>query len=438
MNRTKNLLPASFKGISFLVRNEVLSEGGRRIILHDYPNSSERFVEDQGELPPKFSVTAFVTGANFKDNSEKLERALNEKGKGVLSMPTFGSKRVFALPYRKDASQKDVGEIRFELEFVQGRSVSGPSAASKTTQTVYSQGDTARKSISDVLKRIWSIPSETPNVISSQFDLRQFSDAIGKITTVVSNSGDINSTINRIKVNSPSIIRNAVDLADYFIGDSSQKENTGLWQLVSRGLSAGRGIATLIELTRFGSQLSLSLSDIKRAYVSESSDTSDTDVPLWDETTSGRIIRNDNRLNLINAGRVSALVTAYEQIAAASYNTDQEIEETRFLIEDEHQRVMRDDTDDRDIIQSDSEVRKAVEAVRISALEILDQKEQATYSLTTINNVIPVSSFLEAYVLYGETFKTTTELNNRGFEIRDLNPTLAADKLIGNVTVLQS
>ena len=423
MTRLKKLLPASFKGIPFLVKNEVLSEGGRRIILHDYPNSSERFVEDQGELPPKFSMTAFVTGPDFIDRAEQLERALREEGKGSLSMPTFGIKKLYALPYRKDASQKEVGEIRFELEFVAGRSISGPAVSPKTPKTVYSQGDIAIEKIGNTLSEQWIIPNTTVNVKAAQYDLEQYTRAISKISTILSNPNELETISKFIYANSPSIVRSGIDISSSFVGD--------LCQTVSVGLSAGKGISKLLNLTSFGSELSLSLSDVLNAVVG-------FDIPLWNQTTAQRIIRNRNRMSLVTAGRVAMLATSYEQAADTTYKTDAEIEEVRSSLESEHQRLMIEDTSDDTTVQAQPEVRNAIEELRNSALNVLGQKEQSVYSLTTITNNVPVSSFVQSYTLYAEDFQLSTEVCARGLELRELNPTLPADKLVGEITVFQS
>lgn len=431
MTRIRNLLPASWKGIPFFVRSEVLTEGGRRIVLHDYPNSSERFVEDLGQLPPKFSVTAFVTGEDFLDRAEQLEKALQEEGQGRLSMPTFGARNLFALPYRKDASQTEVGEIRFELEFAAGRAISGPSRAPNTVQTVFSLGDTARIEIGAALEDLWIPPVETPNVLTAQFDLEQFTQAIDQLRTTVNNIADLDTIIDFIEVNKASIVRSASALKTSFISE--------LWQTVSVGLTGGAGFSVLTELTRFGSSLSLSLSDIRNANISGvTPESEETEIPLWSETTGGRVIRNKNRLSLVNASRVSALVTAYEQASDTSYRTDTEIDQARLSLENEHQRLMRVDTEDRNLIQSQASVRRAVENIRLAALDILDQKEQTAYSLVDIERGAPISSFTLAYDLYAEEFTTSEEVTARGVEIRGLNPSEPADKLNNGVTVLQS
>lgn len=430
MTRLNDLLPASFDRIDFYVRSEVLTEGGRRIVLHDYPNSDERFVEDLGQLPPKFTVTAFVSGQDYLSRADQLERALQQAGKKVLVLPNFGRIKVFALPYRKDASQISVGEIRFELSFAAGRSISGPVAAASTVETVYSNGDTNRLKIADALKNKWIVPTQSDNVLTAIYDLKQIVASIVTLSTQLTNIADIESTSNYINLNAPTIVRSSETLSDVLINQ--------LWQTVSIGLSGGAGIQQLIDLTHFGSELSLSLADIRSASVVATPVSESTQVPLWSETTGGRVIRNSNRMRLVNATRLSALSIAYEQAADASYENDSQLEEIRLSIENEHERLLYDDTENADFIQSQPDVRFSTEALRLAALQVLDQKEQATFSLTNITENAPVSAFVLSYNLYAESFQNSADVTDRAMSLRNLNQGQASDKLINNITVLQS
>lgn len=430
MSRLTGLLPASFKGIPFLVRTEVVTEAGRRVILHDYPDSNERYVEDLGKLPPKFSVTAFVSGADFLTRADQLERALQEKGAGDLALPNFGKLRVFAMPYRKDASQVAVGEVRFELSFAAGKAVSGPVRAPVTVETVYSRGDAARAALGDALEEKWDEPLITENVLTAIYDLEQCARSTDALLSSLNNIASVDTINDFIGFNAPSIVRSAAYIKSVFVDK--------LWQTLSLGLSGGSGFASLIGLTKFGSQLSLLLSDIRSADVSASSSTASTDIPLWPATTASRVTRNNNRLDMINTHRCAALISAYEQAADKTYQTDLELDEYRLALENEHERLMRDDTENRDLVQSLPAVRQAIEAVRLATLSVLDDKEQSVFSLTTIALNAPLGVFTLSYGLYAEDFETSEALVERAAVVRSLNPELPADKLTGDVTVLQS
>ena len=428
-SRLKNLLPALIEGIPVYVKNEIVPEAGRRIILHDYPNSDTRYVEDQGKLPPKFSMSVYVSGADFQNRAEQVERVLNQEGKISVSMPTFGVKSLFAMPYRKDASQREVGEIRFECEFVDGTTLAGPAVAPATAQTVYALGDTARESVEVSLADLWSVPDVTSNVLGAEFDLNQLTESINTVRASVNNVGDISGIQDFIEENTPTLVRDAVELSDAFVG---------LWQSISVGLEDGKSISELIELTKYGSGLTLSLSDIKNATTDEQVSTDSYTIPLWPETTAIRIKRNLNRLSLVNGARMCALITAYEQASAATYKTDTDIEETRQSLEDATHRLMVVDTENKLLIQSQPEVRSAVKDLRLAALAVLEKKEQSAYSLTTIENQTAIGSFCESYLLYGEEFSTAEAVTTRAIEIRELNPLMPVDKLQGTTTVFQT
>ena len=446
---TKDLLTASFKGVIFSVRTESQTAGGRRIVLHDYPNSKVRYVEDLGELPPIFKIKAFVHNTDYSNNTDKgdawdnanrLEAALKASGSGMLSMPTFGSIRVFALPYKKNASQKTVGEIEFDLEFAVGRASSAPSRGKATIEEVFAKGDESRDAAASSLAKVYDVPVGQSNVSTASFDLSEMvKTAFEDFKTVITSETEIEKQVTSIVSNTQTIVRDGVALSNSLITD---RGTSGLWQLLSVYSDNGKGLVSSLKQTVFGSQLSLILSDIKRATVDDdpamSTTQTTTAIPLWPETTAERLQRNRNRLNMSNATRISGLTVAYEQAATSSYSTAEDVQETREALESAFTRLMRVDTDDRDLIQSDNEVRRSMQALRLSALEVLDAKEQQAFVLTTILQNTEISAFELAYELYAETLTNEDDLEKKALEIRGLNPLLPVDKLSGELSVLQS
>ena len=435
-SRTKQLVGASFRGVPFQIFTETLSEGGRKIVLHEYVNSSERFVEDLGEIPPRFRISAFVHGNNFKSLSQRLESALNQEGEGKLFLPTFGGVDVYALPYTKDASQKAVGEIKFELEFAVGRPAAGPVVSTIDVEQVYSLGDTARQKIQAALGALFQVPVQSENVTVASFDITASMDGLlenYKDILPSENLTGIESKIDRIKAALPQLIRDPELLSAQLIGGTPS--DPALWQNVSLGLTGGSGITNLILSTVFGTGDLLNLSDING---SSADNNPISDIPLWAETTAERIKRNDNRLNIVNAHRVSAMVGAYESVAAASYNTQNEIIAAREAVEDIHDRLMLDDTFDRNVVQSEDDARSAIESVRLASLNVLEQKEQEVYSLAEARILSPSSSFVQAYNFYAEEFTNDLELSDKAILLRKLNPSLPAISLENDVTIFRT
>lgn len=84
---------ASFRGVPFFVGEAPEYGGGRRDAEHDIYDG-KGFAEDTGELLATHSIAAFVVGTDYAAQGAKLEKALNERGPGVLVHPTLGSLNV--------------------------------------------------------------------------------------------------------------------------------------------------------------------------------------------------------------------------------------------------------------------------------------------------------------------------------------------------------
>lgn len=189
-------------------------------------------------------------------------------------------------------------------------------------------------------------------------------------------------------------------------------------------------------MTLFGGGLPLS---IRRMSVNASSPVpTGATVPLWPATTAQRIARNDNREAIVYANRVAALVGAYEIAAAQDYRTLEEINEVRSQLESANERLMRVDTQDRDIIQSDDQVRNAVLNLRIAALDVLEQKRQEAFETVTVTRQTPASAFVEAYRLYAEEIVSPDAMQTRAIELRRLNPDKKSTALNGDITAFRS
>jgi hypothetical protein len=437
-NRIEQLLPASFRGVPFSVRQETMPEEGRKIALHEYVNSSERFVEDLGQLPGRFTVRAFVHGVDWRDRVAALRAALNESGPGELVLPVFGSNEVWALPYRVDTSHKEIGEAAFDLEFALGRPSAGPDTARRDIEDVYDLGDIAREAIERVFGEIWRIPATSANSIVGRFDfITSLNSVADEFLTLlpISYVSDIQSIINISTSTAPNILRGVTGPASEIIS-IWQKTSLGISSLISSGRSISGALDGFLSMTLFGGGLPLS---IRRMSVNASSPVpTGATAPLWPATTAQRIARNDNREAIVYANRVAALVGAYEIAAAQDYRTLEEINEVRSQLESANERLMRVDTQDRDIIQSDDQVRNAVLNLRIAALDVLEQKRQEAFETVTVTRQTPASAFVEAYRLYAEEIVSPDAMQTRAIELRRLNPAQKSTALNGDITAFRS
>lgn len=120
----QSLIPASFRGVPFLVPSGH-AEGGRHSIKHEYPDSNTRYVEDNGRKVPDFHVKAVVHGVDALSRLRSLQGALDTPGPGTLVHPVWGRQFVQVMgPYKVNHSDDKVGVFELEVHFA----VTGPAS----------------------------------------------------------------------------------------------------------------------------------------------------------------------------------------------------------------------------------------------------------------------------------------------------------------------
>jgi len=120
------LRAGSFKGAPFLVISATTT-AGRKLVKHEFPNSALQSIEDLGFRPRTFSLVVETTAdfiddlldaQSYFDNRNKLMTALESEGAGILSHPFFSTDiEVVALPYTVDEDTTELGVARFSLTF---------------------------------------------------------------------------------------------------------------------------------------------------------------------------------------------------------------------------------------------------------------------------------------------------------------------------------
>jgi hypothetical protein len=431
-NLTVQLQKASYRGVSFGVRSEAQDNSGRKIILHEYVNSPQRFIEDLGQHSPTFTIEAFVYGLDFLSRARKLESALDIEGEALLTMPSLGTFKVQALPYTKTVSQKAIGEISYRLVFATGRPSSGPQVSNIDKQQVFVLGDTARQAISDNTSFV--PPKSASNIEIFSADINTAARGISNsVDNFIASTEieDLDLLVRTITRTSATLTQRVADIGHLFVVDGATK---GIWQNVSLGSTAINQIKAsftrMIELTRFGA--GDTFKDQSRAVANADG------IPVWPNTTEQRRERNANRLSLINQQRINALVVAYEISAAREFSTQIEIDEATAALEVAHESLMLDATNDESLVQSNSDVRVAVEAVRFAALSVIASKKQRTTTTTSIIIRSPTSVLVEAYKQYSDGFLNAEQLTSQAMDLRNLNPDQPAFALFGPTTIFRT
>lgn len=133
------LLPASFRGVPFVVTNDELG-GGRRQAVHQYPGRDDPWAEDMGRAARRFRFRGFIADGSirFLGGPIQLQRALliaafEKKGSGTLTHPTLGILNVSVVGF---SVGQDLGAGRMssvDVEFVESGKQSFPSLLSQSS-----------------------------------------------------------------------------------------------------------------------------------------------------------------------------------------------------------------------------------------------------------------------------------------------------------------
>lgn len=454
---TEGMSRAEFDGIPFLVRTESVTNQGRRVILHEYLNSNRIFAEDIGEIPPRFAVEAFIqsdrTGErpiNYIQKAERFRNALNVRlNKSVkLTLPTLGEVRVIALPYTESRSQTDVGIVSFTLNFARASGSIVAAVAPRRTSDLYQESDRARGLIETTATVFWERVIGTIRNINNRLTfLHDITSMSTDIQNKVRNNiqagpfGELRTTIRNFITALPNLINQPARLFGTMI--TVIDDDIGMFQDLSNRLSitsAANNYSLSRDFTRSGSGLFDDMSGIRNNIpnVEDSTNISSFDKPFWPTTTVERIRRNNIRNSILDSFRLNWLLIVYEQAAAREYATNVEVENVRQELSQIYTEVVQTASEDLNSFISDLDVLEVVNNVRTITLEILEQKEQQTFNLTTVEYQLPSDVLSITYDLYAEELTSFSELENRADIIINLNPGLRPDLMSGEITVLQS
>lgn len=156
MTWRESLRKASFRGVEFLVET-VDTEGGRRVVIHKYPQRDTIYAEDLGLDADTFNVRAFLLGDDYITQRDNLLREFKKKGPGTLVLPSQGSRKVVAQNYRQGYDSREGGIEYLDLTFIEEGENSFPSQSIDTKSKVTASADKATETIKSVFENTFSV-----------------------------------------------------------------------------------------------------------------------------------------------------------------------------------------------------------------------------------------------------------------------------------------
>lgn len=114
---TRTLLPASFKGIGFEVETDGV-DGGRRLVVHEYPGAEHWDVEDLGAARQGCELTCYFGGDTADDDSRRFAEACWAGGAGLLALPFWPARRAYGMRASRTSRRSALGYFEVRASFV--------------------------------------------------------------------------------------------------------------------------------------------------------------------------------------------------------------------------------------------------------------------------------------------------------------------------------
>ena len=371
------LLPASFRGVPFLVDSSSIS-GGRKTATHEYPNSDRRFVEDLGLLNKTFNMQAVITGENYKLKRDALIQAIETKGSGILIHPFFGSLNVVAKPYTLEERMTGIGEARFTLVFENSQEALLPKNVTGTISNVFVSVNQAISLIKTLI---------TQGIQITQAD--NFLDALSKTNDFI---GTTATLTNEYLSDSDSFDTFSKNLNNF-------SDNTSL--ILSQSAVLADNIASTFTLL---DDAMSTPTDAKNIFINQFNfGEDDVTINLKDY---GSIEKKRNRDILNGSIQTLALLMTYRNIVQIKFKTVDEIDRQRHILDDQFEKVISNKlinrSDTSALVKARNQVRQFFDTESLKAFKV----EEFYTNETTILEL--------AYRLYGniDNVQDLINLNN--------------------------
>ena len=413
-NLTAQLLPASFKGFEFLTNEERVTKGGRKIVEHDYPNSGRRFPQDMGPLPEAYEMPGIISGPNFIQRANEFRQILSEAGSGKLVLPHQGTVTVTALPHRINYAHTNIGRIEFSLSFTTSNADQSPAEGRKDLSDVYQLGDESRQQCQDIIIEEYVVPEEKLDVLTMIQDTRKsVVDTVRETSSqIITANAQLQKVVNDIQNDLITIVKSPQDLAQRLIYGTEALVD-GFFSTLSR----------LYSETVTNAQ---QLFDISTSYGSDIANNGASvfgglSIPLWPEDTQSRILRNNNRILSVESTRINTFLIGMEVASNFNYQDTQQIDNIISSIESTYDALFVN-VPESSIFGNNNDFVQLVDEMKAAVFDVLDQKEQAIFSIGEFYVHGEYSVMNLAYRLYAESFENSEQVEERAEALVDLNP----------------
>ena len=252
MSWRQQLQMASFRGVPFAVDGHE-AVVGRRGQVHEFPQRDTPYVEDLGRRARVFTVEAYVLGALYLQERDRLIRALEVKGPGTLVHPYFGEMSVSLVDCKLREGTAEGGVARLTLQFVEAGSATFPTTKDDTGGKCVAAADYAAQAVQSNFERRHSVAGKPAFVAQASGNI--FTQALDGVQGAVAKVRGAADQVAKLQAQVDGYRRDLTTLI-YVPSSVAQALVGSVRQLVRSVATAPRDALSLARtLYRFGSLL---------------------------------------------------------------------------------------------------------------------------------------------------------------------------------------
>lgn len=384
---------ASFRGIEFLLTNGDMEEG-RKTVDFEYPNRSDRFVEDLGGLKRTFNVTGIISEPNYFSKRDALRKALSTPGIGKLVHPFYGTVDVVAKPYTVTEDMTRIGEATFGMTFKESAQPIFPTSSGDNLGLIADGNESLFSSVTSSISNIFSVsPGSKGNFLAAQDKLNGIASSVDDVTkpflNVSTASSSFSNTLNNFK-------------------------NSILSSIARPGLLAG----SMNNLFASMSNITTSAFDSFKLSTAMFGFGSDDDV--INTTTTSRVEKKRNNDLLNSSVNMYLLGNAYQEASLIDYVDENELSDVKSTLEQQFDFIS-------DTSTLPSNTLDDLKSLRVNFSEFADQEQDNVFKIDEIN-IVDKSIAVLVYQYYGN-------LDNLN-KILSLNSVKAPSRYTGVLKIL--
>lgn len=217
----KKYQQATLNGVPFLV-DSTNYDGGRRVVVHEYPYKDVNYSEDLGRKRRAFSFEAYVLGEEYEGQRDALLIILEDEGEKTLIHPYLGTKNVVVTDFSLRESKSELGIAYFSISFVEVGLQENPTSSIDPSSKLKSTIEQLQEVSSAAFEKVYNV-ADAPSFVfdSAESNVQGFTDVVDaqakKVNGATQKLADYTYQIRNMKADIRNIAATPARVAQNFV-----------------------------------------------------------------------------------------------------------------------------------------------------------------------------------------------------------------------------